>query len=629
MIRWATVAACVALGAAEAAAGGNLLTNPSFDGGTVGWSRYPASWPACVSPLGEGEGWVGMRLSCGVPPVEVGLRQVVPVAGGQVYRVGFRFRAAGLSASGDVRLSFRNAGGVVWQTGVEAFAGNWPWGETSWVVRAPAGATSLEVRVGVKAGIEGEVGFDDVVLEELKAAPPLDVTVEVGREVGVLRNLNQTNCGPVLDTRFAGIVDFSDRLAAARVTMIRGHDMHTAYDMRVLFPDPGADPSSPASYRFATTDQAARQALAGGFEVFFRLGESYGGPRSPRMSAAAWAEVVRRIVEHVNGDFSGGLRAGVRYFEIWNEPNAPLFWSGSDGEFYDLFVRAANAVKQADPTARVGGPGIAGHTDERWLRGLLRHARAAGAPVDFVSWHTYHMGSPATLARAQRQVRALVDQEGFAGAEVLITEWNLNGGGNCETVGCRPFVKGAYNAAHLAAAVSHLQDTDLPLAFRYRTDGTEMFGLFGDGTAEPAWGRTGLAFLLLAKLYETPVRLAAAGGDGAGVTVLAGRDQTGSRLRVLIANQGSPASSYRLHLDGAPARFSYTVHEIADRHPCVPGDCNVAVVREGNEGDLVNGALEVTLPSPAVHLVSITAAAGTPRPLRRHLLGRGGRNGSL
>lgn len=626
VIPWVTVAACVALGAAEAVSGVNLLTNPSFDGGTGGWSRYPASWPACVSTLGEGEGWAGMRLSCGVPPVEVGLRQVVPVAGGQAYRVGFRFRAAELSSSGDMTLSFRNPDGVLWQTGVEAFAGSWPWSGVSWVVQAPPAASSLEVRVGVGAGIEGEAGFDDVVLEEAGAAPPLDFTVEVGREVGLLRNLNQTNRGPVLDTRFAGIVDFSDRLAEARVTMIRGHDVHTAYDMRVLFPDPGADPSSPSSYRFATTDQAIRQALAGGFEVFFRLGESYGGPTSPRMSAAAWAEVVRRIVEHVNGDFSGGLRAGVRYWEIWNEANGPLFWSGSDGDFYDLFARAASAVKQADPTARVGGPGMAGHTDERWLRGLLRHARAAGAPVDFVSWHIYHMGSPATLARAQRQIRALVDEEGFAGAEVLLTEWNLNGGQSCEAVACRPFVKGAYNAAHLAAAVSHLQDTDLPLAFRYRTDGTEMFGLFGDGTVEPAWGRTGLAFLLLAKLCETPVRLSAAGGDGAGVTVLAGRDQAGSRLRVLIANQASAASAYRLHLVGAPARFSYTVHEIADRHPCVPGDCNVATVQEGDERDLVNGAIEVALPSPAVHLVSITAAVGTPRPPRRHLPGPGGRN---
>mgnify|MGYP005843943885 CR=1 FL=1 len=401
---------------------------------------------------------------------------------------------------------------------------------------------------------------------------------------------------------------------------MRGHDVHTAYDMRVLFPDPTADPSSPTSYRFASPDEAIRQALAGGFEVFFRLEESYGGPKSPRMSAAAWAEIVRHVVAHVNGDFAAGLRAGVRSWEIWNEANGPLFWSGSEVEFYDLFARAAVAVKQVDPAARVGGPGMAGHTDERWLRGLLRDARAAGAPVDFVSWHIYHMGSPATLARVQRQMRALVDEEGFATAEMLLTEWNLHGGQGCDAVGCRPYVTGPYNAAHLVGAVTHLHDTDLPLAFRYRTDGTEIFGLFGDGVTESEWSRSGLAFRLLARLYGTPLRLAAQGGDGAGVTVLAGRNEVGDTVRVLIANQASASAAYRLHLAGVPARFTYyTVDEIADRHPCIPGNCSETLVQRGDERDLVNGSLKVALPSPAVHLVSITTAGDTPRPPRRHL----------
>ncbi len=613
-VRGALVAALLA----APAAGGNLLVNPSFESGTQGWTRFPASWPACVTPLGVGEGWTGMRLACGEPPVTVGLKQAVAIQGGRLYRVGFRFLARNLSAEGDVILSFRNASGVVWETGVERFAGNWPWSGANWVVQAPAAATQVEVRAGVSAGIEGEAGFDDVLLEPVDPVPPLELTVDSGQPVGRLRNLNQTNRGPVLDTRFAGVVDFSSRLASAGVTAIRAHHMHTAYDMHVLFPDPGADPSSPASYRFATTDQAIRQALEGGFEVFFRLGESYGGPKSPRMGAASWAEVVRRVVEHINGDFAFGLRAGVRWWEIWNEPNGPLFWGGTKEEFYDLFARAALAVKAADPTARVGGPGLAGHTDERWLRGLLRHARAAGAEVDFVSWHIYHMGSPSTLARAQRQIRALVDEEGFPTAQVLLTEWNL-AGGPCEALGCRPYLAGGYNAAHLVAALTHLQDTDLPLAFRYRTDGVEMFGLFGDGAVEPAWGRTGLAFLALAQLYETPVRLATHGGDGAGVTILAGGDGSGSRLRVLIANQACAATAYRLRLEHGPARFTYQVYEIADRHPCVPGDCALALVQQGDEGDLAGGALEVPLPSPAVHLVTIDPVGSASRPPRRHL----------
>lgn len=212
------------------------------------------------------------------------------------------------------------------------------------------------------------------------------------------------------------------------------------------------------------------------------------------MSAAAWAEVVRHVVKHVNGDF------------------------------------------------------------------------AAGAPVNFVSWHIYHVGSPATLARAQRQMRALVDEEGVATAEVLLTEWNLHAGQGCEAVGCRPSITGAYNAAHLVGAVTHLQDTDLPLAFRYRTDGTEMFGLSGDGVTESQWSRSGLTFRLLVRLYDTPLRLAAQGGDGAGGDGVGWPGRGGwdgaraDRQRGLGVGRLSPAPRR-----GTGALHLYTVHEIADR----------------------------------------------------------------
>ncbi len=599
---------------AAPAAANNLILNPSFDSGTSGWSRYPSSWSSCATALGDGQGWAGMRLACNPPPAEARLRQTVPVEGGQFYRVGFRFSASSLSAEGDVILVFRNSQGVVWQTGVEEFAGTAPWSEIRWVVQAPATATQVEVRVGV-SGFEGEARFDDILLEKLDAAPAMEFSVDLRQVVGELRNLNQTNRGPVAETRWGTLVDYSSRLAAAAVTAIRSHDVHTAYDMSVIFPNANADAASPSSYQFASTDQAIAQTLDGGFEVFFRLGESYGGPKTPRMSAAKWANVVRKVVEHVNGSFASGLHAGVRYWEIWNEANGPLFWSGTKEEFYDLFSRAAVAIKAADPAVRVGGPGMAGHTDEAWLRGLLRHARAANAPVDFVSWHLYHMGSPHSFARAQRQIRALVDEEGFPDAEVLLTEWNMTGAA-CESTGCRPYVTGAYNAAHLVGAITHLQDTDLPLAFRYRTDGPQAFGLFGDGDVEPAWGRTGLAFLVLRKLYETPVRLAATGGDGAGITVLAGRNPSGSQVRIAVASQASPSNSYRLRLQGAPERFSYTVYEIADRHPCEPGNCALAIVRQGDQRDWRNSTLEISLPAPAVHLVTIDVAGGIGNPRR-------------
>ncbi|HPC82596.1 MAG TPA: hypothetical protein P5234_04765 [Thermoanaerobaculaceae bacterium] len=618
-----TLAIAVAcLLAAASTRAGNLLVNGELTPGGGGWVPVQPSDAACATLHWDEAGVLEVAFDCGAAAADAGWQQSAPVVGGAWYRIEARAAAAALSGEGDVELTFRDAAGkVIWKTGTESFAGTFEWDGLAWRVRAPEGSARLDVWLGVRHGVSGTAYFDTARLEELPGGGWRDLSVDLDRTVGTLRRLAQTNRGPRLMSRSGVIVDYSARLAAAGVTMIRGHDVHTAFDTSVVFPDPGADPADPGAYRFGSTDVAIAEAAAGGFEVLFRLGESFGGPKTPRMSAEKWAEVAHHIVLHVNQGWAGGTRAGVRYWEIWNEPNGPLFWSGTPEAFYDLYARAAAAVRSADPSARVGGPGLAGHTHEGWVRGLLRHIAATGAPLDFFSWHVYHMGNPHTLARAQRQLRRLLDEEGFAATELINTEWNI-AGGPCEATGCRLVVESAYNAAHAAGALAHLQDTDIGMAFRYRTDGTGLFGMCGDGVSEPEWSRSGLAFRLWAELFGTPVRLATMGGDTEGFAVIAGRSADGASVRVLVANQGSPEAGYRLRLAGAPARFRWEVAEVSDRHPCAVGDCTLRTVASGTEAQAPDGVLDVPLAAPGVHLVRIQLDGEPARVPRRRLPAR-------
>ena len=47
------------------------------------------------------------------------------------------------------------------------------------------------------------------------------------------------------------------------------------------------------------------------------------------------------------------------YWEVWNEPNI-LYWRGTPAEYHKLYDFAVDAVKRALPTAKVGGPHVAG-----------------------------------------------------------------------------------------------------------------------------------------------------------------------------------------------------------------------------------------------------------------------------
>ena len=81
------------------------------------------------------------------------------------------------------------------------------------------------------------------------------------------------------------------------------------------------------------------------------------------------------------------------YWEVWNEPNI-AYWQGTPEEFHKLHDYAIDAVRRALPTARVGGPDVAGR-DDPFLRGFLEHCLRGtnyvtgktGTPIDFLAFH--------------------------------------------------------------------------------------------------------------------------------------------------------------------------------------------------------------------------------------------------
>jgi xylan 1,4-beta-xylosidase len=82
------------------------------------------------------------------------------------------------------------------------------------------------------------------------------------------------------------------------------------------------------------------------------------------------------------------------YWEVWNEPNGRAYWHGTPEEFYKLHDYAVAAVRRALPTARVGGPDVAG-SGGKFMEGFLQHVVSGtnyatgqrGTPTDFLSFH--------------------------------------------------------------------------------------------------------------------------------------------------------------------------------------------------------------------------------------------------
>ncbi len=109
-----------------------------------------------------------------------------------------------------------------------------------------------------------------------------------------------------------------------------------------------------------------------------------------------WAELVCQWVRH-SVERYGKPEVETWYWEVWNEPNI-LYWRGTAEEYHKLYDHAADAVKRALPTARVGGPHVAGTKSPgatKFLRAFLDHCLhgrnhatgQVGSPLDFVAFH--------------------------------------------------------------------------------------------------------------------------------------------------------------------------------------------------------------------------------------------------
>ena len=153
--------------------------------------------------------------------------------------------------------------------------------------------------------------------------------------------------------------------------------------------------------------------------------EIYTGWAYPPKDYAKWSELVYQWVRHSVARYG---RAEVErwYWEVWNEPDIG-YWRGTPEEYLKLYDYAAQGLKRALPSAKIGGPHVTGPVSprtQRYLRTFIEHCLRgtnyatgkAGSPLDVVAFHA--KGAPQVMPDGHvrmgvsQQLRAI--HNGFA-----------------------------------------------------------------------------------------------------------------------------------------------------------------------------------------------------------------------
>ena len=266
------------------------------------------------------------------------------------------------------------------------------------------------------------------------------------------------------------------------------------------------------------------------------------------------------------------------YWEIWNEPDYPGFWNGSNSseatsakmsEYYTLYDAAVSAITTVLSSAFVGGPAT---TQSGPVGAFLQHCKSAGTRVTFASSHVYPGGASAASADANGLVSdnnsriSQITSGGYTTSSVMSfnTEWNSSysgqGGGTGDDL---ISMDNNWNVGFILKGTKLLSDknsgnTPALGAFSYwvlsdvfdessgpsgsyilgkTSNGTLPFGqVFGLMTFQGIRKAAFNAFKMLN--YLGPTRLQSSGGTSSdGVDAMATTSASGDSLQILAYDQ--------------------------------------------------------------------------------------------
>lgn len=381
----------------------------------------------------------------------------------------------------------------------------------------------------------------------------MKLTVNFDKPIGKIRPLHSVGQPPRL-----GISDaFMHYLTEAHIPYSRLHDVGGPYggfvnvDIPNIFRDFSKNEYDPDSYDFAFTDLLIKQLIDAKCEPIYRLGvtiENYHFLKAYRIYPPSdfkkWARICEYIIRHYNEGWANGFHYGIKYWEIWNEPDGHPdikqneMWQGTMQEYFELYETTSKHLKKRfGDSIKVGGYASCGFYAEvnptpsarelyfkDFFLKFLDFVDETKSPIDFFSWHSY--ASVAATLKMADFVDSELSRHGLSDIETQCNEWN-----NAAQIKFRGTSYASAQAAAMMIAM-HDKKTDVMCYYDARLGQSQYGGLFNPLNHTPLC--TYYSFKAFGELYALGTRVEATGGDN--VYILAATD--GSRRAALISNTG-------------------------------------------------------------------------------------------
>lgn len=144
----------------------------------------------------------------------------------------------------------------------------------------------------------------------------------------------------------------------------------------------------------------------------------------------------------------------IRSWQIWNEPNLPVYWGGrpNSRQYAALLAAAARAIRGVAPRAEIVTAGIPDSTLGIGLDRYVRELLGAGADASFdtLAIDPYARSDLGVIA-ATAQARVLLDAAGLRRTPIWLTEVGWASGGPASSFTVGPHLQARYALAAITS----------------------------------------------------------------------------------------------------------------------------------------------------------------------------------
>jgi hypothetical protein len=159
------------------------------------------------------------------------------------------------------------------------------------------------------------------------------------------------------------------------------------------------------------------------------------GTGSEPLGMEEWKEYVKTVASRYEGI--------IDYYEVWDEPNDKLYFSGSREKLFELVFSANRILKEINLNSKMVSPGVVGPDSFDWLDAFLN--KGGASMIDIVGYHFYPpIGGPDKAAqRPESMIPAVKRVKGIMAKHNILSKplwntgvgyWNVNSDETPETM---------------------------------------------------------------------------------------------------------------------------------------------------------------------------------------------------